>query len=101
LDGPVAEAEFEKQSITDFEQTIGNTDAKIRVYLDQVSIEGRMMDPRDTTKVQDRLMSPPLISRQREIVGANVNRHRPGRRASSAGPRVRIRFPPAGSLSQR
>jgi hypothetical protein len=35
LDGPVAEAEFEKQSITDFEQTIENTDAKIRVYPDQ------------------------------------------------------------------
>ena len=37
---------------------------------------------------QDRLMSPLLISRQRERVGANMNRHRRGRRASSAGPRV-------------
>jgi hypothetical protein len=65
LEGPVAEAEFEKQSITDFEQTIENTDAKIRVYPDHVNIEGRILDPRDTSKVQDRLMSPLLISRQR------------------------------------
>jgi hypothetical protein len=34
---------------------------------------------------QDRLMSPLVISRQREVAGASVNRHRPGGRASSGG----------------
>jgi hypothetical protein len=46
-------------------------------------------------RFQDRLMLPLPDFPRREIVGADVNRHRRGRRASSAGPRVRIRLPPS------
>jgi hypothetical protein len=38
--------EFEKRTIMDFEQPIGHVNSVIGVDLDQVSIEGRMVDLR-------------------------------------------------------
>jgi hypothetical protein len=42
--GNPLEAEFEKWTIVDFEQPLGDMDAEIRVDPDQVGIERRMMD---------------------------------------------------------
>jgi hypothetical protein len=52
--------------------------------------------PRDTKVLRPSHVAS-AVFRQREIVGANVNRYRRGRWASSAGPIVRIHLPPAVS----
>jgi hypothetical protein len=51
LPGDPFEAEFEKWTIMDFEQPVGDMDAEIGVDPDKVSIEGRMMDLRQRQSI--------------------------------------------------
>ncbi len=44
--GDPLEAEFQKRAIMDFEQPVRDMDAEIRVYPDQMGVEGRMVDLR-------------------------------------------------------